>query len=155
MQTWIAQHPPLFFCFILAGVMAFRWLLLNLIAIASGWRILGRRFPAQQPFSAPVWKWQSARMRYLVGYNNCLKVGADQMGLFIRTMWGARTAHPPLYVPWNEISVTPEPGGVMGPFVRFSLGRSEQIPFTVRKTLADKLHAAAGQGWPASPAPVK
>jgi hypothetical protein len=155
MQTWIAQHPLLFACLILAGIVAFRWLLLNLIAIASGWKILGRRFPAQQPFSGPVWKWQSARMRYLAGYNNCLTVGADQMGLFIRTMWGVRTAHPPLFVPWNEISVTPGVGGMMGLFVKFSLGRSKQIPFMVRKTLADKLQTAAGQGWPASPARVK
>lgn len=148
--TWINQHLLLFACVILAGVLVFRWLLLNLIATASGWKMLAARFPTQQPFSGPEWKWQSARMRYSMGYNNCLRVGADAMGMLIQPMWGLRTAHPPLFVPWHEIRVEPASGWMKEVLVQLRLGRSEQIPFTIRDTLSSKLQAAAGANWPAS-----
>jgi hypothetical protein len=150
MQTWINQHPLLFVCLVLAGMVIFLWLLLNLIAAVSGWKNLARRFVMSQPFSGPQWKWQSAGMRFLVSYNNCLKVGADQAGLFIQPMPGIRTAHPPLFIPWNEISIEQTTGWMMSNFVRLSLGRSERIPFTIRPSLAARLQSAAGPSWPAS-----
>jgi hypothetical protein len=151
MNDWPGEHPLLFVGLMFVGVVVFRILLLNLIASVSGWRMLAQRFQAQQPFSGVQWKWQSAMMRYLAGYNNCLSVGADQAGLFLRTMWGLRTAHPPLFVPWNEISLGQASGWLAGNAVMLSLGRSEQIPFRVRASLAARLQAAAGPGWPTLP----
>jgi hypothetical protein len=150
MQPWINQHPLLFAAVMLAGVAAFRWLLLTVIAAISGWKILARHFPAQQEFSGSELKWQSARLRYFVGYNNCVKVGADQTGLFIRMMWGVRVAHPPLMVPWNEVRIGQTTRSMQISLVTLTLGRSEQIPFTIRQSLAVKLHATAGMAWPGS-----
>ncbi|HEY6250623.1 MAG TPA: hypothetical protein VI685_11735 [Candidatus Angelobacter sp.] len=154
MQAWINQHPLLFVCLILAGGFLFQWLLLNLIAAASGWKILAQRFSVQQPFSGPQWKWQSARMRFGMGYNNSLKVGANRAGLFIQPVWVILAGHPPLFIPWSEISFG-HAAGWMSNYVRLCLGRSEQIPFTIRPSLADRLRAAAGPGWPASSAVSK
>lgn len=151
MQAWINQHPALFVCCLVAGVVAFRWVLLNLIAWVSGWKILAGRFTAQQPFSRQDSKWNSARMRYFAGYNNCLRVGADHAGLFIQPMLGVRTAHPPLFIPWAEITIEQPAGWLKGGFVSLRLGRSEQIPFTIRQSLAAGLRTAAGSGWPQAP----
>lgn len=88
-------------------------------------------------------------MRYYVGYNNCLVVGADQSGLFLRTMWMVRTGHSPLFIPWNEITLSQtQTSWLMGNIVTVTLGRSEQIPFRIRASLATRLKSAAGSSWP-------
>lgn len=153
MNDLIQQHPVLFVALVFAGIIAFRALLLNGIAVASGWRMLAQHFAVQQPYSGQQWKWQGAMMRYFIGYNNCLSVGADQAGLFVRTMWGARTGHPPLFVPWNEISMGQPTQWLGTKFAAFSLGRTEQVPFRIRASLAARLQAAAGPGWPAPTTP--
>jgi hypothetical protein len=148
MNDWIQQHPIPFVALVFAGIIVFRALLLNAIAMASGWRMLAQHFSVQQPYSGQQWKWQSAMMRYFVGYNNCLSVGADQAGLFVRTMWGARTGHPPLFVPWNEVSMGQATEWLGNKFVELSLGRTEQVPFRIRASLAAKIQVVAGPSWP-------
>jgi hypothetical protein len=148
MNDWIQQHPIPFVALVFAGIIVFRALLLNAIAMASGWRMLAQHFSVQQPYSGQQWKWQSAMMRYFVGYNNCLCVGADQAGLFVRTMWGARTGHPPLFVPWNEVSMGQATEWLGNKFVALSLGRTEQVPFRIRASLAAKIQVVAGPSWP-------
>lgn len=151
MQTWINEHTFVFVCLMVAGVFVFRWLLLNLIAAASGWRILAARFSAQRPRSGPEWKWQSAVMRFSIGYNHCLRLVADPMGLLIQPMWGIRTAHPPLFIPWYEIRIEPATGWMKNSFVQLRVGLSERIPLNIRRSLVMKLKAAAGTAWPTSP----
>lgn len=149
MQNWINQHLLLFVLLVLAGAVGFRWVLLNAIAAASGWKNLARRFPAQFGFSGVESKWQSARLRFLIGYNNCLVVGAGPTGLSIRTIWGIRTGHPPLMIPWNEVSVGETRVIMKISFVTLLLGQPEPIPFMIRQSLAARLQAAAGAAWPA------
>jgi hypothetical protein len=158
MRTWANEHLLLFAGVGAAGIVVFRWLLLTLMATASGWKVLANRFAGEQPFSGSGWKWQSARMRFLTGYNNCLRVGADPAGLSIQPMWGIRTAHSALFIPWREIEIGwreieigPASGWMGRSCVRLSLGRAEQISFTVSRSLADRLQAAAGANWPATP----
>lgn len=152
MTDFVREHPFLFAALILAGIAAFQVLLLNLIAAFSGWKALAVRFRMQQPFSGQQWRWQSAQLRYYVGYNNCLVVGADQAGLFLGATWIVRTGHVPLFVPWNEITLRQiQRSWLMGNIVVLTLGRSEQIPFRIRASLADRLKPAAGSSWPASP----
>lgn len=152
MDELIRQHPFLFAALIVLGIAAFQVLLLNLIAAVSGWKALAVRFRLQQPFSGQEWNWQSAQMRYYVGYNNCLIVGADQAGLSLRPMWIVRTGHVPLFIPWNEITLgQTQTSWLVGNIVTLTLGRSEQIPFRIRVSLAARLQSAAGASWPASP----
>ena len=47
---------------------------------------------------------QSAAMRWLTHYNNVLTVGADSEGLFLVPFFLFRVGHPPLFVPWAEIT---------------------------------------------------
>lgn len=151
MDEFVRYHPFLFVALIVLGIIAFQSLLLNLIAAVSGWKTLAARFRLQQPFSGRQWKWQSAQMRYYVGYNNSLVVGADQSGFFLRTMWMVRAGHAPLFIPWNEITVgKTQTSWLVGNIVTLTLGRSEQIPFRIRASLATRLQSAAGSSWPAS-----
>jgi hypothetical protein len=148
MQDWTKHHPQLFVGLLFLWIGGF-WILINhLIALASGWKKLSNRFRLQQTYSGPTWKWQSALMRRFAAYNNCLIVGADQMGLFLSIMVFFRPGHPALFIPWNEVTVT-RTDGILTDLVEITLGHSEQVPFKIRGSLASKLRDAAGQGWPA------
>jgi hypothetical protein len=144
MQQWMNQHP-IFIPFYFAGwfVFVFYW-----IALTSGWRLLAQRFRLQGTFTGEKWTRQSVHFRTFAQYNRVLIVGADRTGLFIAPMFILRPWHPPLFVPWNEISAPQTIRRFFFTFIELRLGRSEQIPFRISPTLAAEVEAAAGAGWP-------
>ena len=146
MQDWINDHPIVFAAAIFLAFAAFWCFVVNLVSLASGWRMLGRRFRTEQPFLGAKWNWQSAGMRF-TRYNNCLTVGADPMGIFLKTMFMFRPGHPALFVPWTEIAVSSR-STIFGRYPQLLLGSSEQIPLTINATLASRLKSAAGSSWP-------
>jgi len=144
LQDFLNKYPlasiPLFVLFWCA--------ILCLIAVLSGWATLAERFRLASTFSGPTWSFQSARMRWTSHYGNCLTVGADATGLMLSVLFLLRPGHPPLFVPWSEISVAKRQNFWIIRRVRLLLGREEQIPFVVSGGLADRIQAAAGASWP-------
>jgi hypothetical protein len=118
------------------------------VAQLSGWSALARRFRTGSAFAGRTWKWNSARLRWMMGYNNCLIIGADATGLYLATMIVIRLGHPPLLVPWHEVSIERRSQTRFVTNVRLSLGREEQIPFVISGKLAAQIQAAAGASWP-------
>ena len=43
-------------------------------------------------------------MRGLAHYRNCLVIGANPAGLYLAVFLPFRVAHPPLFIPWNEVT---------------------------------------------------
>jgi hypothetical protein len=121
-----------------------------LISHWGGWASLAEQYRSQDPFPGPVWKFQCGQFRWLANYNNCLTVGADPRGLFLWILPPFRIAHPPLFIPWREISVTRRKI-LWAKQVRFCLGSDLRIPLTIREGLAQKLQMAAGSSWPVEP----
>jgi len=144
-SAWINQHPLLFVSALILCLIAFWIFVVNIISLASGWRLLAKRFRAQQPFRGQIWKWQGAAIRG-AGYNGCLIVGADPMGLSLDIMAMFRPGHDPLFIPWTEIALRHEPWLPREP-VEIKLGSTEQIRFRIRGTLASQLQQAAGMSW--------
>ena len=87
-------------------------------------------------------------MRRGTNYNNVLTIGADRTGLYLSTVFFFRIGHPPLFIPWTEISLSGRRKILFVEFVEFKLGREEQIPFLIRAKLADQIRAAAASSWP-------
>ena len=121
------------------------------IAAMSGWSMLRRRFSQTFPFTGEAWKWQSARMRLGCNYNNCLTVGADASGLYLSVLFLIRIGHPPLFLPWQEITIRRRSKRPLFRYVELRLGRDEQVPFMIRERLAERLKSAAGPNWPPEP----
>lgn len=145
MQDWINQNFPIFFPFFFVGM----WILVGYwIALIGGWRLLAQRFRFQGAFLGEKWHMQSARMRWLGNYNNVLTLGADSTGLFIVPLFLFRAWHPPLFIPWAEITAQPKTLFFFFKYVELRLGRAEEIPFMIRASLAAKIETAAGPGWP-------
>jgi hypothetical protein len=134
---------PLYFLTLWIGIS-------YLIAKMGGWRALAARFRTSGEFSGATWSFQGAAMRLGTRYNGCLTVGANNQGLFIRPFVFFRAWHPPLFVPWTEITVVPQQRWY-GNMVNYTLGRGEKIPFMVREKLAQRIQEAARQQWNAAP----
>ena len=132
----------------IAGIVGIGVVVLVIISHVGGWASLAEQYRCPEPFTGANWNFQRGQFRWLAGYNNCLRVGADSHGLFISVFPLFRIAHPPLYVPWREISVTRKRVFWIRQ-VQLLLGHELKIPFTIRESLAKKLQTAAGSSWPA------
>ncbi|HWJ19538.1 MAG TPA: hypothetical protein VNR65_12515 [Geobacterales bacterium] len=119
-----------------------------LIAAVSGWMDLAQRLRLSSPFAGSTWSFQSASMRWMSRYRSCLNVGADPSGLQLSMFFLFRPGHPPLFIPWSEVTVARRWTFLFVPQVKLLLGREEQIPFVISETLADRIQAAAGASWP-------
>lgn len=118
------------------------------ISKIGGWSKLATKFRAQYPFAGRTWNFRSARMRWGTNYNGCLTVGADQSGLFFTMFSLFRFAHPPLFIPWSEITNEGTQRIFVWNFVQLKLGNEEQLQFTIRESLANDLQMEAGVNWP-------
>ncbi len=137
-------HPALLLLFIPAGVM----LGLFLVSRFSGWASLGEKFRLSRPFVSRARSFQSAQLRGWAGYNNCLTIGADAEGLYLRVMFfGANVFHPALFIPWPDVTVQRKQL-LWWNYVEFRLGRELSVPFRISERLARELKDAAGNSWP-------
>jgi hypothetical protein len=144
MQSWIDRHPLAFWL----GDLVSLWLLVSLvISFIGGWFSLARRFRCQAPFAGSRYSGQSGWMRGLANYRSCLVIGANPSGLYLAVFFPFRIAHPPLFIPWSEVTLSKSHVFSMK-IVRFQLGRENPIPLSIRESLANKLKAAAGDAWP-------
>ena len=144
MQGWVDRHP---FLFVSATILV-AWVAVSLIiSYTGGWNSLAHIFRCREAFSGLQCGWQSGQMRWLAHYRNCLTLGANPQGLYLAVSFPFRLAHPPLLIPWNEISLTRK-RLLFVPMVRFQLGRELSVPLWVREPLANRLSEAAGTLWP-------
>ncbi|NDQ57712.1 MAG: hypothetical protein GZ088_11630 [Acidipila sp.] len=119
-----------------------------LISFLSGWHELAGEYPLSGTFHGQRWRFRSANMRWGTRYGNCLTFGADQTGLFVSVVFPFRFGHPPLSIPWSEISVRPMRYFFISERAEFRFRRAPSIPFYVSPALAEDLRAAAGSAWP-------
>ncbi|HET6841282.1 MAG TPA: hypothetical protein VFK06_06295 [Candidatus Angelobacter sp.] len=143
MPAWMDQSPLVPLLMLACWSQVVFWF----IAWQGGWRLLARRFRTQRSFPTQKWRMQSAEMRFLANYNNCLTIGANAAGLYLAPMFLFRLWHPPLFIPWSEITFERKQF-LFFRSVEFRLGMAEKIRFKVSGRLGAKLEAAAGPNWP-------
>jgi hypothetical protein len=148
MQIYLNSHPAAVALLFSVFFVALWCVIFFLISRASGWASLARRFRATSPFTGQTWAWKKARMRWGTNYNNCLTIGSDPMGLYLSLMFPFSFAHPPLLLPWQEVSVRRRRSIFFFKYVELSLGREKQIPLLTRDNLADQIRQAAGSNSP-------
>jgi hypothetical protein len=123
----------------LAGWIAFSYLLSYL----SGWRGLAAVYQARQPFLGKCLRPWAASMRWGVNYNGLLAIGVDSLGIHLSVFFLFRAGHPPLFIPFGEISTTLERAW----WFETVKMRFENYPSTyllVPLSVAEKLSEASG-----------
>ena len=91
-------------------------------------------------------------MRWRVNYGNILTVGANARGLYLAVFLLFRMAHPPLFIPWTDISVRLHKGRLTT-YVELGFRRAPGVPFRVSERLGRLIAASAGRGWPGEATP--
>jgi len=125
-----------------AGFVVVWCVTLALTALASGWHGLARHYRAQRSFGGARWHLQQARLRYGVGYNGCLTIGADRFGLYLSVLAPFRAFHPPLYLPWSELHAEAGKSWFV-PVVRITPRKVPTVSIVLSERLAGKLRGAA------------
>jgi hypothetical protein len=96
------EHPR---PWIVLLMLAFGWPLVTAtLAILSGWRRLAERFPAPPIVDGEKYASQSLRLSLLGSYNRCVHVTVGEKGLHMVPMILFRLLHPPILIPWTDIS---------------------------------------------------
>lgn len=119
------------------------------LAALGHWSRLAAVYPAWAPFEGRTWRGQSAQFG-CCNYGHTLVVGAGARGLRLSVLFPFRPGHPPLQVPWEDLSVA-EARSWFGPPVELRFRRAPGARVRISHALAAKLRDAAGASWPTSP----
>jgi len=124
------------------------WAAVGLISSRmTGWALLAQRYRSEEPFSGERVRFCSAAMRYGGHYGNCLTIGVNAQGLFLSLSIPFYMGHPPLFIPWHEITASRK-RVLWSNCVELMLGRDPSVPFRIQERLGKKLAALACEAWP-------
>ena len=128
--------------------------LMILIARVTGWALLAKAYPLPRPFRGDRWRFQSASMRYKTNYGLCLTVGANPEGFYLAILFPFRPGHPPLFIPWTDISAAVKPSRMFPyrqiglRFVELRFQRVPEVPLRIMERLGRRLARSADPAWP-------
>lgn len=131
---------------IFAAVLGFPalWALIMLaIGRFGGWGALAEVYAARDDFQGKRWRFESLRFRAFGHYNGCVTFGANPRGLYMATFFPFRIGHPPLFIPWEDVTMT-RTTFFMVPRVELKFRRTAERPLLVRQKLGEMLAAEAG-----------
>jgi hypothetical protein len=132
---------------LIAGGIALWILISTIVARASGWAALAAAYRLQESFDGQRWHFQTAQMRWATNYGNCLTVGVSPRGLYLAVVFLFRPGHPPLLIPWPDITVYMRER-TWFTVVELQFRRVPGIPLRISARLAARLATAAGPWWP-------
>ena len=108
-------------------------------AAIGGWRVLARHYASAEPFHGRRFWLRSARIGP-VGYGACLMPGANRDGIYLSVMLPFRFAHPPLQIPWRDISCS-KSHSLFLPRAELRFAEAPEVSVTISQRLADMLLA--------------
>lgn len=124
------------------------WLFMSYwLSEMSGWRYLAQKYPNQKRFSGEKIYFQSLGMQQAElplinrgSYGNCITIGLDQDGVSLFILPFFRFAHPPIYVPWQDVAMQVISNQVLWrvTFVKVSFAKSD-IAIYISHALAQKI----------------
>ena len=145
--------PPAWLFFVL---FAGTWVVVSfVISRASGWVALAGYYRADHPFDGPLIRFQAAQFRKATNYNGCLSFGSDDQGMYMVPMLFFRAFHPPLMIPWSDITARPVKLWRLWNFVELRFQRVPDIPVRIKQSLAEKLAEASAGRFSAVAAAVR
>ena len=125
-----------------ALIALFAWPgILVLISHMSGWRELSENYPSPGMLDGQMFRFQSASLRLGTNYGGCLNVGVNQMGLHLSLVAFFRIGHPPVFIPWPDIS-TEEKRGFLFRGVELRFARCPSVPLIIAERLMKKISDA-------------
>ena len=126
-----------------AGFPAFFSFILFVLSKVGGWSALAERYRMDRPFQGAIWKYQFGFLGS-VRYNGALTVGSGMEGLYLAVLFFLRPFHPPLLIPWGEVSLGRRKKTIFLDLVEFRLGPEPVASLWVYDSLAQRIASAPG-----------
>ena len=92
-----------------------------LLALLSGWRRLAKHYRVAGPLEGDDFYMQGIRLG-AVFYSGCVKLKRTPVGLNIALLPVFSLWHPPLLIPWTELTYVGQRHGLFGTYVDASVG---------------------------------
>jgi hypothetical protein len=133
------------FCFAFVGL----WIGVSFFTARGNWAALAGAYRYRGTFPSSRWHRQDGNVGS-EGFENGLTVGADSEGLYLAIVFLFRAGHPPLFIPWTDVSVRTEER-FLATFMVFHFRSVPSVPLRVGESLGQRLAVAAGRSWPGLP----
>ncbi len=128
----------------------FFWLLLNfIVSRLTGWAQMAAHYRNAGNIPGKVWRFQTITTRWGMGYKGCTNVGADSRGIYFSFGFLFRFGHPPLLVPWGDITIT-EKQITRTKMLELRFRKTRDLPIRISADLGAQLAMAAGSNWPST-----
>jgi hypothetical protein len=119
------------------------WLFVSvLLSVLSGWRSLARSYPALVPPEGQSF-WFRTGSFGSTNYSSCLHFTSGRAGLFLSVFLLFRPAHPPVFVPWSDVSVVFRRGWLLR-YADFQFSKQPHVRMRLTRSLGEKILAAGG-----------
>ena len=105
----------------------------------SGWRRLADSYGTERPCEGEVIRWQSAFFRASTHYNGCINFGCMADGLYVAPVIIVWAFHPPLLIPWSDISTRPRKLWLFLDCVELRFQRVPGVPMSITRVMAERL----------------
>lgn len=122
----------------LIGFVVIGLAVMFLIAMLGDWDILARNFRAHHKPGGAFYYMQSVGIG-TSSYRNMLTVGITSEGLYLAVFFPFRLFHPPLLIPWSEITEVHENKFLSWRTYRLAIGSPEWAHVTVREDLMNEM----------------
>jgi hypothetical protein len=127
---------------IFIALAAFWCLICTLIGLVSGWNALSTRFTALSKPSGEFLQagplFHSVYLRFWGHYSSVVRMISAPDALYLSALFPFRPGHPPLCIPWNEITFG-RTKFLWQKYVVLTLGNEERIPLRISEGMARKL----------------
>jgi len=129
----LMNYAPLFFPVF--------WVFISLLlSRLSGWSALADVYSSDEPFEGQQQRFVNARMRWMIGYNRALVVGASSRGLYLAMFILLRPGHAPLFIPWRDIS-TRSVRNAFRDYTEFRFTKVPEVYIRLPENIAEKVLA--------------
>lgn len=122
--------------------------LLKLISLMDGWSRLAKQYRATAPFDGRRIRLASGELRggpffgFPCNFGLCLTLGSSAEGLILAVALPFRPGHPPLLIPWRDLTVQTEKRWLAS-YVTFTFEPFRPLRLRISRGLAERLISAA------------
>ncbi|MBX9628446.1 MAG: hypothetical protein K2X82_31910 [Gemmataceae bacterium] len=131
------------------GFAAWWCFVLWLVGVLSGWGRLTRHYRSAAPYHGKVRHFRSAKIGWS-NYSGCLDLGTNPDGLYLGVFPLFRPGHPPLFVPWADVSATPTRGLIL-PYLDLRFEKAPGVAVRLSAALGREIAADANRAWAEDP----
>jgi hypothetical protein len=112
----------------------------------SGWRALARHYRTDGPFHGRIRRFQSIALGW-GNYGGVTTVGTRADGLYLAVLLPFRPGHPPLFIPWGEVTSAEFGSRWYGDWLELRFAAAPRVRLRLSGRLGKLVAADANRSW--------